>query len=129
MHITETLPHLPPAVARQTFHALISALPPPITDSPEDRAARDGEAIAAVAALHPADAFEARLAARIVAADAHAMECLRLAAQPGQDPLEARRCRAQANSMMRQSQSALHSLRTGQAKREKAEAAMHPTAM
>jgi len=129
MHITKALSHLPPAVARHTFHTLISALPPPVPDTPEHRAARDEDAIAAVAALYPADAFEARLAARIVAADSHAMDCLRLAIQPGTDPLDVRRCRAQANSMMRQSQSALHALQRRQAAREKAEAALHPAAM
>ena len=129
MQITETLPNLPPAVARHTFHTLVSALPPPVPDTPEDRTARDEDALAAVAALHPADAFEARLAARIVAADSHAMDCLRLAIQPGMDPLDVRRCRSQANSMMRQSQSALHALQRRQAAREKAEAALNPAAM
>jgi hypothetical protein len=64
MHTTETLPNLPPAIARQIFHTLTATLPPPVTDTPEDRAARDEAAIAAVAALHPADAFEALLAAQ-----------------------------------------------------------------
>ena len=129
MHITETLPNLPPATARYTFHTLISALPPPVPDTAEERATRDEDAIAAVAALYPADAFEARLAARIVATDSHAMDCLRSAIQPGLDPLDVRRCRAQANSMMRQSQSALHALQRRQAAREKAEAATNPAAM
>jgi len=129
MQITQTLPHLPPAVVFHTFQALTAALPPPVPDNPAERVSRDESAIAAVAALYPADAFEARLAARIVAADAHAMDCLRLAIQPGQDPVDVRRNRAQANSMMRQSQSALHALQRRQAAREKAEAALHPAAM
>jgi hypothetical protein len=36
--------------------------------------------MAAVAALHPADAFEAELAVQIIGAQAHAKECLRAAA-------------------------------------------------
>ena len=124
-----TLPNLPPATTRHAFHTLLSALPPPVPDTAEERATRDEDAIAAVAALYPADAFEARLAARIVAADSHAMDCLRSAIQPGLDPLDVRRCRAQANSMMRQSQSALHALQRRQAAREKAEAALNPAAM
>jgi len=126
MRITDSLPNLPPAVARYTFHVLVSALPLPVTGSPEDRAAREEAAIAAVAALYPADAFEGRLAARIVATDAHAMDCLRLAVEPGIDPQDVRRRYAQASSMMRQSQSALYALQRRQAAREKAEAALYP---
>ena len=56
------------------------------------------------------DAFEARLAVRIVAMDAHAGDGLRLAGLAVDDPLEVRRCRAQAASMARQSDSALRTL-------------------
>jgi hypothetical protein len=102
------------------------ASPPPVTDNPEARAARDETATAAVAALHPADAFEALLAAQIIGADAHAKDCLRLAVQPGQQPEAARSFRAQASAMMRHMQSGLRALQRTQATREKAEAAMHP---
>ncbi|HET6195783.1 MAG TPA: hypothetical protein VFE12_08520 [Acetobacteraceae bacterium] len=50
--------------------------------------------MAAVAALDLADTFEAVLTMQIVAANAHAKECLRVAAAI-QDPAEARRCCAQ----------------------------------
>ena len=52
-------------------------------------------AVAALAALYPADAFEADLGVQIVAANAHAKDCLRLAAAASQDQAEARRCRHQ----------------------------------
>jgi hypothetical protein len=117
-----SLTHLPPSVARHTLYVLTGALPAPLTDIPEECAARDAAAIAALGDLHPEDAFRARLAARAVAADAHAMECLRLAGLPGQEPDEARRCRAQASAMMRAAQSALTALRAVQAPRAKADA-------
>ena len=60
----DALPDLAPAVARHTLFILTEALPPPLGDLAEERAARDEAAIAAVAALHPADAYEARPAAR-----------------------------------------------------------------
>jgi hypothetical protein len=63
MSITSSLPDLPPSVARYTLYTLTEALPPPVSDLPAERAARDEAAIAAIAELRPADAFEARLAA------------------------------------------------------------------
>ncbi len=122
------LPNLPPAIARQIFATLCAALPLPATDTPEARAARDEAAMAAVAALQPADASEAQLAALIVAADAHANDCLRRAVQPGQQPEDVRRCRARAASMMRQVQGGLRDLRRTQAMRTKAQARVHPAA-
>jgi hypothetical protein len=124
-----TLPNLPPSVAREVLATLCATLPPPVADTAEARAARDETAMAAVAALHPADAFEALLAAQIVEADAHAMDCLRLAVQAGQQPEDVRRCRAQAATMMRHMQSGLRALQRTQSMREKAEATMHPAAM
>ena len=57
----------------QLIHTLRAALPPPVTDSLEDLARRDNAAIAQVAALLPATADEASLAAQVVAANAAAM--------------------------------------------------------
>jgi hypothetical protein len=122
MSVTQSLPNLPPAVARYTLFELTEGLPPPVTDMPEERAARDEAAIAAVADLRPANAFEARLAVRAVAADAQAMQCLRFAGQPGQPPEKAHGLRAQALAMMRASQGALRSLQGLQAARAKAAA-------
>jgi hypothetical protein len=124
-----TLPNLPAAVAREVFATLCGSLPPPVIDTPETRADRDDTAMAAVAALHPTDAFEAKLAADIVAADASVMDCHRLAAQHGSDLAATLRCRAQATATMRQMRSLLRDYQRMQAEREKAEAAMHPAAM
>jgi len=122
----DALPKLPPAIARHTLFLLMESLPPPLTDTPEERAARDEGAIASLAVLKPADAFEARLAARVVAADARATECLRLASLPKLHPDRVDQCVRQANAMMRASEAALRSLRAMQAAREKAEAAVQP---
>ena len=122
----EALPKLPPAIARHTFFLLMESLPPPLSDAPEERAARDEAAIASVAVLNPGNAFEARLAARAVAADARATECLRLASVPKIHPDRVDQCLRQANAMMRASEAALRSLRSMQAVREKAEAPAQP---
>jgi hypothetical protein len=129
MTITEALPDLAAEIARLTLHRLMSTLPPPVADTAADRAEREAEAIGALASLYPATAIEARLAARVVATDAHAMDCHRLAIEAGADDKKARACRAQAAMMMRQSQGALTALRRDQAVREKAEAAANPRAM
>jgi hypothetical protein len=66
MRITEALAHLPAAVAYRTLHDVTALLPPAVNDTLEEHAACSEAAIAAVAALHPVDAFEAQLAAQIV---------------------------------------------------------------
>jgi hypothetical protein len=58
------------------LHTLRGLLPPPITDTPLDHARRDDAAIAQVAAMLPANADEAHLAAQCVAARAQAADCL-----------------------------------------------------
>ena len=57
-------PALPATVSRVVFAELCARLPPPPVDTPEARAERDAVAMDAAAALHPADAFEAKLAAQ-----------------------------------------------------------------
>ena len=126
MYHTDLLPQLPPSIARHTIFLLLESLPPPLSDIPEERAARDEAAIASLAVLKPADAFEARLAARAVAADARATECLRLASVPKMPPDRVDQCIRQANAMMRASAAALRSLQAMQAAREKAETAAQP---
>ena len=84
--------------------------------------------MAAVAALRPADAFEALFAAQIVGANASAMDSLRLAVQPNQEPKDVHRNRAQASTMMRNMQSGLRMLRREQAEREAAAARSQPAA-
>ncbi len=130
MPVDQLFPDLPAALVREVFADLCASLPLPLDDTPEARASRDDVAITAVAALHPTDAFEAKLAARIVAMDAHAADCLHSAASfAAADPAEARRCRNQAASMARQSDSALNALKRMQAVRDKQIAEMHPAAM
>ena len=102
---------------------------PLVADTPEARAEHDQHLMEAVAALHPEDDFEARLAVRIVAMGVHADDALRSAGLAAADPAEVRRCRAQAVSMSRQADAMLRTLRRIQAERDKALAAMHPAAM
>jgi hypothetical protein len=129
MQFDSLFPDLTASLARETYAYLCSMLPPHLADTPEEQAERDKAAMAAVAALHPGDAFEARLAARIVAMDAHAADSLRLAGLAAADVMEVRRYRAQAVSMARQSDSALRALQRMQAVRDKQLAAQHPAAM
>jgi hypothetical protein len=129
MQFDALAPDLPVSLAREMFALLCGMLPPLATGTPKACAARQASAMRAAAALYPTDAFEVRLAARIVAMDAHAADALRLAGLAGDDAMEVRRCRAQAISMSRQSDSALRALQRMQAKRDKQLAEMHPAAM
>ena len=101
---------LPPLVFGAVMLGLRAALPPPEVDEPGEWLARDQVAMAAVGSLAPATAAEARLAAQFVAADAYAMDCLRLAQLFRSEPDVARKCAAQAMAMMRESKSALRAL-------------------
>src|SRR6185437_1499205 len=99
-------------------HTLSLSLPPPPDGTPEALALRNTAAIAQVAALCPANAAEATLAAQFVAAHAQAMDCLRLThtlETPGHLTLK---CNAQAALMMRQSQGAMRMLLRTQAARQ-----------
>ena len=121
MSIDQRLPNLPAGIASHTLETFRDALPPPVPDTPENRAARDELAVAAFVALRPSDAFEAMLAVQIVLQEAHAADCLRLAAQHGADPAIARRNRALAGTMMKLARSELRTLRSRQAARPAAE--------
>jgi hypothetical protein len=101
---------------------LCLALPPPVTDNPDDLARRNHAAIAAVAALVPANAAEAILAADFVAASEQGRDCLRLAQLPETAPEMAAKCRAEARSMMREAKSAVRLLLRLQDARSKREA-------
>jgi hypothetical protein len=114
---------------REYFAELCRELPPVPDEDLEARAARQNSAMDAVVALHPENAFETRLAVRIVATDAHAADALRAAALAAGDAEKVRQCRAQAASMARHSDAALRALLRIQTIREKQEAAMHPAAM
>ena len=113
---------LPADAYYQLVHTLRLALPPPLTDTPDDLRRRDHAAIARIAALCPANAAEADLAAHFVAASEQWKNCLRLAQERGAAPEWAAKCRAQALRMMRQSTSALRLLLHLQAARQKRDA-------
>ena len=129
MQSTSLPPRPPGSNYREIFALVCSMLPPSPDDTPDTRAAHERGAMDAVATLNPYDAFEARLAARIVGMDAHAADSLRSAGLAAADPAEMHRCRAQAASMARQSDAALRSLLRMQATGEKQLAALHPAAM
>jgi hypothetical protein len=120
-HPDRTL-HLPRDAYYTAIHTLRGSLPAPVIDTPDDLARRDNAAIAKVAALLPANAAEAELAAQYVAACAQAMECLREARDPAMTLGFIVQCRGQAASMMRQSHGALRMLLRLQAVRQQREA-------
>jgi hypothetical protein len=101
---------LPRDAYHHLAYTLHRSLPRSASDTPDDLARRDHAAIARITSLLPANAAEASLAAQYVATDAHAMDCMDLAQQPGLDPVMAAKCRAQSLGMARQSLSALRLL-------------------
>ncbi len=116
---TDFASQLPADAYSELIRTLRLALPPPLADSSENLTRRDHAAIARIAALTPANAAEADLAALYVAASEQWKDCLRLVQQPDISEDWAMKCRAQANSMMRQAQSALRLLLRLQAARQK----------
>jgi hypothetical protein len=72
-----------------------------------------------IAALCPANAAEATLAAQFVAASEQAMDCLRLTHDPATPVLLTLKCNAQAALMMRQARGAMRTLLQVQATRRK----------
>jgi len=115
--------------ARAIFAELCSSLPKSAGDTEEAIAARARHAMEVVFATHPEDALEVCLAVRMVTLHAHAMDAFRDAAEAVGDPWEKRRCRAQAASMARQSDSALRELRRMRAERDKAFNESHPATL
>ena len=110
---------LPREVLHEIMRTLQRGLPPPGTDDPAERAERDRAALAAVVSLLPETAFEGRLAAQAVVADAWGLDCLRLAQERYREFDIARKCKAQASSLMREAKSALRELRRLQSDRGK----------
>jgi hypothetical protein len=107
------------AAYHHLIHMLGASLPPPVPDA---RYQRNQAAIAQIAALCPANAAEAGLAAQFVAASAQAMDCLRLSHDPATPPTVTLKCNAQAALMMRQAQGAMRTLLLAQAARRKTNA-------
>jgi hypothetical protein len=90
---------------------------------PEEVARRDNAAIAQVAAMLPANADEAFLAAQCVSARLYGMDCIRLARGFAEtDQMWAHKCAAMGNSSLRESRQARSLLARLQAAREKREA-------
>ena len=110
---------LPREVLHEIMRTLQRGLPPPGTDDPAERAERDRAALAAVVSLLPETAFEGRMAAQAVVADAWGLDCLRLAQERYREFDIARKCKAQASSLMREAKSALRELRRLQSDRGK----------
>jgi hypothetical protein len=102
---TNPIDTIPRATYYQITHELLRSLPPPITDSPEDKARRDIAAIARVAALLPATLEEADIATQYVAACAQSLDALRLAREFPASPELFLKCTAQSAGMMRQARS------------------------
>ena len=125
-HETAAEPNWARLLPRDAFAEIIlvlrGGLPPPGLDdpdemTPQDWARRDRAAMAAVAALLPENAAEGRLAARFVVADAWSLDCLRLARERRHEPDVAQKCKAQAMSLMRESNRAMSLLLRLQAAR------------
>ena len=115
---SDPVQQLPKDLYYLAVHALRDALPPPVTDSLEDRTRRDNAIVAQVAALLPTNADEVILAAQCIAANAQALDCLRLARLHRDDIAHVLKCTAQCASMMRQSRGALTHLHRLQAARK-----------
>src|ERR1700689_1896133 len=99
------------AAARHEYYAeLGDSLPPPVIDKPEYRQRRYTTAVEAFEALRPGDAYEARLAVKIVLSGAHAADSLRQAGVYRDDFAKMTRCRAQAATMMREERAAKRTL-------------------
>jgi hypothetical protein len=113
---------LPRDMFYQVIHTCCGSLPAPVTNSPEDRVRRDNAAMARIACMLPANADEANIAAQCVAADAQALECLRLTREYASDEQLVLKFTAQSASMMRQSRAGRSLLMRVQALREKREA-------
>jgi hypothetical protein len=124
-----SIANVPDRLAREIYADLCRDLPPPSPDTPEARTARDERAMAAVAALIPENAFEAELAALIVAKAFHAKHALRDASRPNLTVDALNNYRNQASRMDRDSQSGVRNLLRVQAVRHKAEDAARPAAM
>ena len=125
----DTTLNLPEPIAREVFAELCRNLPSPAPDTPENRETRYALAMAAVAALHPYDAFEGKLAATIVVAETYANDSFRLSSECRADILLSLRCRDQANATLRNLRALLRDYHRMQAERDKAIAEMHPAAM
>ncbi len=117
---------LPKAVYRIIIADLYAGLPAPQLTDPELIAERVHAGIAEIAAMCPVNAEEARIAVRVVTADAQARDCIRHARTLFNDPISAMKCHAQANHYMRTANAArslLLRVQTARRKRDSVPAA------
>ncbi len=121
------LPLSTPAI-HEYYTEFANSLPPPVIDKPENRERRLATAMDAFQALRPGDAYEARLAVQIVLCGAHAVECLCEASIYREDFAKRFRCRAQANSLMREERAAKQILAREQKQRLATEAVAYAPA-
>jgi hypothetical protein len=99
------------AFARNEYYAeLDDSLPPPVIDKPEYRQRRYTTAVETFEALRPGNAYEARLAVKVVLCGAHAVDGLREAGVHRESFAKMSRCRAQAAGMMREERAAKRTL-------------------
>lgn len=112
---------LSPDARLEYYTEIAKALPPTAAERPDLRDRRAKTALDAFDALHPGDAFEARLAVQIVLSGAHAAECLRLAGRVDDEFRKMMQCRAQAASLMREMRAAMRHLAKEQKARLAAE--------
>src|SRR5580658_9498402 len=105
-------PDLDPAIANAAYIEFRASAGWLFDEASEEMFARGRYALAAIEDLRPATALEARVAAQAIASDAHAVDCLRLAAEYRDDLVKVTRCRSQANAMTRQMDRALRTLTT-----------------
>jgi hypothetical protein len=110
---------LPKAVYRTIVADLYTDIPSPHLTDPELIAERVHAAIAEIASMCPVNAEEARIAARVVVADAQARDCIRHARALFIDTIPAMKCQAQASHLMRTANAARALLLRVQAARHK----------
>jgi hypothetical protein len=118
-------PDLDPAIANAAYMEFRASAAWLFDETTEEMSSRGRYALAAIEDLRPATALEARVAAQAIASDAHAADCLRLAAGHRDDFVKVTRCRAQANAMTRQMDRSLRiltALRKERGARETAQA-------
>jgi len=118
----DAYPPLTRAVTHKVVFFFAGHLPPPPGDTADDRARRDNEALAEVAALEPANAAEVTQAMRCVAAGAWADDQLRLAILYADDYVRSQQIMKQYALMMRSAdgtRSMLLRVQTARKRREK----------
>jgi hypothetical protein len=118
-------PDLALVLPRDVFYQLIHTVRgvvAPVSDSPDDIIRRDNDLMAKIAALLPANADEANLAAMYVIASARGIDLARTAQQHARtDPAFALKCDAQSAKHLRQAQTTRALLLRVQAARRKLE--------